>query len=244
MSSPVEPYGAGFQLVSREMNGWPVPIRARPSVSRTGGSAPWVGVASSALVFQMLERPAELMPGAMDVCLDGPEGEVEGGRDLLVRPTLDMPEHDAGSVLGSETGDRALDGRAHLASLELVQRGLLVHDYVKRRRLDGIGRLSVGRAVHADGVELPAPQVIDRDVVGDLEQPARKLEFGAVAVDVVQDLDESVLRQILGELAIAHHAIDERENRSLIPANQLAERSLAALLGQCDDISVRKIEEV
>ena len=86
--------------------------------------------------------------------------------------------------------------------------------------------------------------MIDRDVVGDLEQPARELELGAVPIDVVQDLDEGVLRQVLGELAIAHHAIDEREDRPLVPADQLAKRRLAPLLGQRDDVGVRKVEEV
>src|SRR5262249_32782638 len=61
---------------------------------------------------------------------------------------------------------------------------------------------------------------------------------------VVQDLDECVLREVLGELAIAHHAEDQRENRPLIPPNQLAKRRVAPLLGQRDDIGVREIEEV
>ena len=102
----------------------------------------------------------------------------------------------------------------------------------------------MGRAVDAHRVELATPQVIDRHVVGDLEEPARKLELGPVPVDVVQHLDEGVLRQILGQLAIAHHPVDQREDRPLVPPDQLAKRGVASLLGQRDDIGVRKIGEV
>ena len=86
--------------------------------------------------------------------------------------------------------------------------------------------------------------MIDRDVVRDLEEPARELEFGPIAVDVVQDLDERVLRQVFGQFAIAHHAIDEREDRPLVAANQLAIRRLASLLRERDDVGVREVGEV
>ena len=92
-----------------------------------------------------------------------------------------------------------------LSGLELVERRFLLADDVERRRFDGVGVMRVRRAVDAHRVELSPPQMIDRDVVGDLEQPARELELRPVAVDVVQDLDERVLRQVLGQLAIADH---------------------------------------
>src|SRR5207237_9703526 len=85
---------------------------------------------------------------------------------------------------------------------------------------------------------------IDRDVVGDLEQPARQLEFRTVPVDVIQNLDEGVLRQILGELAIAHHAVAEGEYRPLVTPDQFSERRVSPLLRQRSDIGVRQMEEV
>ena len=114
--------------------------------------------------------------------------------------------------------------------LQLVECRFLRNGHLERRRLDRVRGRRVRRAVHADRVELPPPQMIDGDVVGDLEQPARELELRPVPVDVVQDLDEGVLREILGELAIADHAIDQREDRALIPADQLAKRRLAPCL--------------
>ena len=80
--------------------------------------------------------------------------------------------------------------------------------------------------------------MIDREVVRDLEQPARELELGAVPVDMVQDLDERILRQVLRQLAVADHAEDEREYRSFVAAHELAERGFAPLLGETNDIGV------
>ena len=63
--------------------------------------------------------------------------------------------------------------------------------------------------------------MIDGDVVGDLEQPARKFELRPIPVDVVQHLDERVLRQIFGQLAVANHPVDQREHRPLVPSDKL-----------------------
>src|SRR3954462_7917543 len=88
------------------------------------------------------------------------------------------------------------------------------------------------------------PEVIDRDVVRDLEQPARKLEFRAIAVEMVQDLNERVLRQILRCLPVADHAEDEREDRALIPANEFPIRGFPPLLGESNHVSVGKVRKV
>jgi hypothetical protein len=83
--------------------------------------------------------------------------------------------------------------------------------------------------------------MIDRDVVRDLEQPTRKLELGSIPVDVVQDLDESVLRKIFRDLAVANHTENEGENRPFVPAEKLAERRLPPLLSELDDVGIREI---
>ena len=86
--------------------------------------------------------------------------------------------------------------------------------------------------------------MIDGDVVRDLEQPARQLELRPIALDVVEHLDEGVLREIFGELAIPNHAEDQREDRSLVAADQFAERGLAPGLREGDDVGVRQIREI
>src|SRR5918993_3754553 len=97
-----------------------------PLVPGTGGGLPrfqagrWPFAAGGGRSFsRMLQRPAKLVPGAVDVGFDGSEGEIEGGRDLLVRPALDVSEQDARSVLGPEPGDGPLDRRTELLGLHL-----------------------------------------------------------------------------------------------------------------------------
>ena len=86
--------------------------------------------------------------------------------------------------------------------------------------------------------------MIDRDIVRDLEQPAGKLELRSVAIDVVQDLHECVLREILGELPIAHHAEDQRKYRPFITTHELPECRIPPLLGERDDVRVGEVGEL
>src|SRR6266516_1324545 len=80
--------------------------------------------------------------------------------------------------------------------------------------------------------------MIDRGVVRDLEDPRRELELGIVRADGIQDLDERLLRQVLSERAVAHHAIQQRENGPLVAAHQLAERGFVALLRPRHDLRI------
>ena len=97
------------------------------------------------------------------------------------------------------------------------------------------------RSVHAYRVELTSPQMIDRHVVGNLEQPTRELELRAIAIDVIQDLDEGILRKVLGELPIADHSVDQREDGPLITANQLSKRRLPPCLREGDNVRVGQV---
>src|SRR5690242_18867702 len=51
---------------------------------------------------QALESFPELVARPVDVGLYGSQRQVEGGGDLLVRSPLNVPQHDAGSILGPE----------------------------------------------------------------------------------------------------------------------------------------------
>src|SRR5450830_49875 len=101
-----------------------------------------------------------------------------------------------------------------------------------------LGCHRVWRSFDADSVELTAAEMIDRDVVRDLEQPAREFELGPISVDVVQYLDEGFLREVLGGLIVAHHAVYEREHGSLIALDQLAIGVLTPFLGEDDHLLV------
>jgi demethylmenaquinone methyltransferase / 2-methoxy-6-polyprenyl-1,4-benzoquinol methylase len=193
---------------------------------------------------RVLQRTPQLVAGAVDVGLDGPQGEVQGAGNLLVGPSLDVPEQDAGSVLGAQEGDGALDGGAELFRLHLVQRVLRAVGDVEPGGFYGVGGGRMGRAIHAHGVELTAAEMIDRDVVGDLEQPGGELEVRSVAIEMGEDFDEGVLGQILGELTVAHHAEDEREDRPLVSLDQLAMRGVAALECEGDDVGIGQVGKI
>src|SRR5262252_7152454 len=79
----------------------------------------------------VVERAAQLMSGAMDVGLYGAQREVQRRRNFLVRPALDVAQHDAGAVFGPKTGNGPLDGRAQFARLELVEGRLLLNGHVE-----------------------------------------------------------------------------------------------------------------
>src|SRR5688572_349681 len=81
--------------------------------------------------------------------------------------------------------------------------------------------------------------MIDRRIVGDLEYPGGELVLRAVRFDRVQRLDEGLLCEILGELAVAHHAVEQREERALVAPHELPIRRLLSPPGECNDLLVR-----
>ena len=86
--------------------------------------------------------------------------------------------------------------------------------------------------------------MVDRDVVRDLEEPAGELELRAVPIDVVEDLDEGVLGEIFGDLAIPHHPEDQREDRPFVSTDELLIRGFLPLLSERDEVSVGEIAYV
>src|SRR5687767_566345 len=93
---------------------------------------------------KMLQSVPELLPCPVDVGLHRAQGQVQHGRDLLVRPTLDVTEHDTGSVLGAESRNRTLNGRAELPRFHFLEGGLTPRFDVERGGLDLGARGRVG----------------------------------------------------------------------------------------------------
>lgn len=186
----------------------------------------------------------ELVPGTMDVRFYCAQGQVEGGGYFLVGPALDVPQENAGAIFGAQLGNGVFDGASELARLDFLERRFVVRPHVDRGCL-GFGRgLRVGRAFDADRVELALAEMIDGEVVRDLEQPARELEFRTVAIDVVQDANERILREIFRGLAIADHAENEREDGSFVAVNELPERRFPSFFGEGCDIGVGECREI
>src|SRR5256885_9086490 len=70
-----------------------------------------------------LQLLLEVHPGAVESRPHRAELQVERRRDLLVREALEVTEHDHDPPLLWELGDRAVQRRLQLASLQLVARG-------------------------------------------------------------------------------------------------------------------------
>src|SRR5688572_9934072 len=189
-------------------------------------------------LFQVLQVLPQLLAGAVDIGLYRTEGQLHDFGDLVVGVVLDVPQNYAGAVLGSELRDGLLDGRADLLRFELFEWRFSSARNRDRGRAQPFSGKSIRRALDADRIELAPAKVIDGDVVGDLEQPAGEFELGAITVDVVEDLDEGLLREIFGGLVIAHHPIDERIDRPLVPLDQLTIRVLTPFLGEDDYLLV------
>src|SRR5689334_10215435 len=222
----VRAYGVGTGLVSGFLSGFLLGITGDEGSGMRDGQASKKASPQSPIPPSPIPHPAspyipqilpQLLPRAVDVGLNSPQRELHDFGDFVVRVILDVAKDDAGSVLRSELGDRLLDLASQLARLELLERGFSAtrHRYSGRPRTLGGDR--VRSAFNAHGVDVFSPEIIDGDVVGDLEQPTRKFELGPVTIDVVEDLDEGLLRQVFGGLAIAHHPVDKREHRALVP---------------------------
>jgi hypothetical protein len=68
------------------------------------------------------------------------------------------------------------------------------------------------------------------------------LNSGRYDSDGAGGLDEGFLRQVLRELAVAHHAVEQGEDRPLVAADQLPVGRLAARPGHEDDLLVSEAE--
>src|SRR6478672_4082359 len=106
--------------------------------------------------FEVSQVLPKLLPGAVDVGLHRAEREFHDLRDLVVGIVLDVAQNDAGAVLGPEPGDRFFDRSPELARLQLLERRFAPTRNSYRCRPRAFRRHRVGRALDADGIDLPA----------------------------------------------------------------------------------------
>src|SRR5947207_2618860 len=69
-------------------------------------------------------------------------------------------------------------------------------------------------------------------------------DLGPVAVDVIHHLDEGVLREILGHLAVADHPEDQAEDRPLVASNQLAEGRLPPFRRKYHHVRIWQVAQI
>src|SRR6266550_3471108 len=222
----------------------PASQASRSSADRCGPGAgvisgpSYAGESGKVSSFQVGQQLPQLVAGAVDVGLHRTERKVQYLGDLLVGAALDVTQQDARPVFRPEPADSRLDRAAQLLRLDGVQRRLLPCADLQRRGLHRLGSLGVRRAVERERVQLPAPQMIDRGVVGDLEDPGRELELGTIGLDGVERLDEGLLGEILRQLTIPDHAKEEGEDRTLVSANQLAICRFLSAAGEQHDLLI------
>ena len=75
---------------------------------------------------------------------------------------------------------------------------------------------------------LAAAEDIEAGVGGDAMQPGRDIEVGVRVAEAAVGADEAILRQVVGIIGVAHHAIDEAENLPLVTLDDCFERGLIA----------------
>lgn len=176
--------------------------------------------------------------------LHRPDREVERDGDLLVRLVLDEAELNAGAVGGTQLRDRLGDRRAELARLERLERGGAVGGHLDRplgRRLEAFG---AAIAVERDRLRGAPPEMVDRGVVRDPEEPTRELQFGPIGVEPVQGPDEGVLRELLGDFAVPDHPEHEGEDGPLIALDERARPRVAPTERELDQFDIGELGEV
>ena len=92
-----------------------------------------------------------------------------------------------------------------------------------------------------DGLRPPlaGAQLVEHAVLRHLEEPRRELAAERESRQPVEDADEDLLRQILGQRAVARQPVDVVEDRRLVRPHDERERALVPPLGLAQDVRVR-----
>jgi hypothetical protein len=83
--------------------------------------------------------------------------------------------------------------------------------------------------------------MVDGEVVRHFEEPGGELVGWVVAPEVVEGPDERLLRQVLGELPIPDHAVDEGEYGALEPTEKLYSGALIGPLAEFYGAAARDV---
>ena len=134
---------------------------------------------------------------------------------------------------GRKRGQRRLEVRAQVGVGGAVERrGLPVID---QRLGHGLpGRLLVDR----DGVGAAPPQIVDRRVVRDAQNPVGELVGRVEGPQGAERLDERVLGEFLGDAGLADHPGDDVEDRRGVAVHQRAIRVLGPVQRPLDQFCV------
>src|SRR5665213_1053778 len=91
-----------------------------------------------------------------------------------------------------------------------------------------------------DFLPLPrGPEMIEGRPPGDGQQPVYHRPAGIKPIEVMEGLDEGLLRQVLRILALARHPVNEMKHPPMMEADDLVERPGIAAEGIADEAALR-----
>ena len=147
--------------------------------------------------------------------------------DFLIRELVDVTEHHGGAQRGRES----VECRAqHLHAVALFQ------FRVRAARRRG-WRQTGGVDVAVDRLVLPADAavVIDTQVTADADQPGLEVRAPIEGIQRLEQLEEDVLREILGLVMPADELVRDVEHPAPIEAHDLVPGALIAVEAALDD---------
>ena len=139
-------------------------------------------------------------------------------RNLVVGQADHVPEQERRLQVDVQALDRAPERLDRLERLDRRVRGVQRVDRIELDRL---------------GPALPCAVLVEHAVLGDLEQPGRELRAEREARKALVHAEEDLLRQVLGQAAIADQAIHVAEHRLLVRADELGKRCGVPALRVC-----------
>ena len=163
------------------------------------------------------ERDRDFLARLVDPPLDGRERDLERVGDLGVREADDVAEEERHLQVDGERLDGAPDGVDRLGPLERLVDDLERRDVVER---DDRARTALERA-----------QLVEHAVLRHLEQPRREPRAVGEPGQPLVDAEEDLLRQVLGEAAVADEAQHVVVDRLLVRPDDEVERPLVTALG-------------
>src|SRR5688572_7817839 len=171
-----------------------------------------------------MERELHLFARLVDAPLHRGQGDLERLGDLRVREPDDVSQKQRHLQIGVEILDRAPHCVDRLGTLSWR-----VDDFERRRIFD----------VH-DGARpaLDRTELVQHPVLRDLEEPRREPRAERKARKPLEDAQEDLLRQVLGEAAITSQTQDVVVNRLLVRADDDREGTLVAPLGLSQNAEV------
>ena len=146
----------------------------------------------------------EFKAAAVDARLHGALRQMQAIGDLLIRELLQVAQHDGLLERRRQLGERLADQMAQVELLELAVRPALA------RHRHQIRRVHVAR--HRLAFLADAAIVVDAEIPADADEPGLEIGAPIERVQRLEDLQEDVLRQVLGLVVPADELVGQVEH--------------------------------